>query len=325
MPRRKEKGLVHLDLKKLAQETAESKQKHVFENDELFLGGVLRQARMQKGLSLQDVSKALKIKEIYLQALENGQYYAFPGLAYGVGFLRTYARFLNLDAKQMVARFYEETSGIKTEPLEMPVVQNKNSLPSWALVGRSLLLVGVFYLAWYLIAFALESGQEAVTLSPEEGDFVSHEILNQPDAARGERIPAERVLPGVTSDTLVETLTAQPDAALNQEISSLEPITGKALPAFKTYGLEKPADLSFIAVQQTTVEVKQADETLFKGVLQPGDQYNAPAQTQGLRLIASHPEALAVFIGAAPQGMLSTQGKAGAEGYDLALENFKKR
>lgn len=66
------------------------------------IGAVLREERERRGLSLHDVQTELKIRERYLQALEESDYAAIPGEVYARGFLRSYARLLGLDADALL-------------------------------------------------------------------------------------------------------------------------------------------------------------------------------------------------------------------------------
>lgn len=61
------------------------------------IGSSLREARIKRGLSPGDVHKAIRIRDRYLQALEEERWELLPGDAYVKGFLRTYAEFLGLD------------------------------------------------------------------------------------------------------------------------------------------------------------------------------------------------------------------------------------
>lgn len=61
------------------------------------LGNELRQARLDQGLSLEEVAQATHIKMRYLEALERGDMEALPSYAQGRGFVRVYANFLNQD------------------------------------------------------------------------------------------------------------------------------------------------------------------------------------------------------------------------------------
>ncbi len=61
------------------------------------IGKSLREARLQRNLSIEDVAKATKIPKARIVDLENDDYSKFPSLAYARGFLAIYARFLNVD------------------------------------------------------------------------------------------------------------------------------------------------------------------------------------------------------------------------------------
>ena len=69
------------------------------------LGNILREAREMKGLTLSDVQDEIRINSRYLHALEVGDYSILPTAVHGRGFLRNYARFLELDPRPLLERF----------------------------------------------------------------------------------------------------------------------------------------------------------------------------------------------------------------------------
>ena len=69
------------------------------------LGEEFRSAREARGLSLSDVAERLHIRSVYLAAIEDEDWKAIGAPVYVRGFMRTYARFLGLDAEDAVARF----------------------------------------------------------------------------------------------------------------------------------------------------------------------------------------------------------------------------
>lgn len=71
------------------------------------LGERFRAAREARGLALSAVSEQIRIRSIYLAAIEDENWAAIGAPVYVRGFLRTYARFLGLDAEEVVARFNE--------------------------------------------------------------------------------------------------------------------------------------------------------------------------------------------------------------------------
>lgn len=75
----------------------------------------LRKAREAKGIELKEVEEITKIRSKYLKALEEEDYCVLPGGVYTVGFLRSYARFLDLDAESLVNDFRMEVTATKLE------------------------------------------------------------------------------------------------------------------------------------------------------------------------------------------------------------------
>ncbi|HET7566481.1 MAG TPA: RodZ domain-containing protein [Gaiellaceae bacterium] len=69
------------------------------------IGPSLREARARRGLSAEDVQKAIRIRDRYLHALEEERWELLPGDAYVKGFLRTYAEFLGLDGNLYVDEY----------------------------------------------------------------------------------------------------------------------------------------------------------------------------------------------------------------------------
>jgi cytoskeletal protein RodZ len=69
------------------------------------IGGSLREARLKRNLTPADVQKAIRIRDRYLQALEEERWEMLPGDAYVKGFLRTYADYLGLDGSLYVDEY----------------------------------------------------------------------------------------------------------------------------------------------------------------------------------------------------------------------------
>ncbi|HEV3092015.1 MAG TPA: RodZ domain-containing protein [Candidatus Cybelea sp.] len=69
------------------------------------LGERFRAAREARGISLSDAAERIRIRSLYLAAIEEGNCNAIGPPVYIRGFLRTYARFLGLDPEEAVADF----------------------------------------------------------------------------------------------------------------------------------------------------------------------------------------------------------------------------
>ncbi|HTU69295.1 MAG TPA: RodZ domain-containing protein [Candidatus Baltobacteraceae bacterium] len=74
------------------------------------LGERFRAAREARGLTLSDVAEHIRIRSVYLAAIEDESWSAIGAPVYIRGFLRTYARFLGLDSEEVVAEFNSQES-----------------------------------------------------------------------------------------------------------------------------------------------------------------------------------------------------------------------
>jgi cytoskeleton protein RodZ len=70
-------------------------------NGEAKIGRILEQKRKERGLSLEDVEQATKIRKRYLTGLEREDYAMLPDAVYVRGFLKTYANYLGLDGEDV--------------------------------------------------------------------------------------------------------------------------------------------------------------------------------------------------------------------------------
>lgn len=71
------------------------------------IGETLRKQRKARGISLVEVAEHTKIGKKYLEALEVEDYSVLPAETYALGFLRAYAKYLELDDNELI-RHYKE-------------------------------------------------------------------------------------------------------------------------------------------------------------------------------------------------------------------------
>ena len=69
------------------------------------IGNTLREARVRRSLTLQQVEEDIKIRVKYVQAMENEDWDVMPGVTYVKGFLRTYSTYLGLDPDVIMDEF----------------------------------------------------------------------------------------------------------------------------------------------------------------------------------------------------------------------------
>jgi cytoskeleton protein RodZ len=83
------------------------------------IGDQLRETRMRNRIDITEVEAATKIRAKYLRALENEEWDLLPGPTFVKTFLRTYADYLGLDARNLVEDYrarYERPAGQELTP-----------------------------------------------------------------------------------------------------------------------------------------------------------------------------------------------------------------
>jgi len=73
------------------------------------LGDRFRAARESRGLSLSEAAEQIRIRSLYLEAIEDENWNAIGFPVYILGFLRTYARYLGVDPEEAVAEYRAAT------------------------------------------------------------------------------------------------------------------------------------------------------------------------------------------------------------------------
>ena len=113
------------------------------------VGEILRQSRLNFGLSISDVESALRIRAMYLTALEEGHAEKLPGRVYAIAFVRAYAEYLGLDGGQMVHLLKEQSIETAQKPEHhFPVPASESKVPNvYVLLGSlvALIVVSVGY------------------------------------------------------------------------------------------------------------------------------------------------------------------------------------
>lgn len=116
--------------------------KSMAEKESLAAGKVLKNRRLSKGLSLEAVAAAIKIKPKFISALEEERFNDLPDVATGKGFLKIYADYLGLDYNSLFKEVKLGNSQYTVFPVS--VSDSNSGLRKW-----------VFYSALGIIGFLL--------------------------------------------------------------------------------------------------------------------------------------------------------------------------
>ena len=118
-------------------------------NDETSPGPVLRAERERRGLKVEEVASQMRLSRHQVEALERGDYDALPGAIFVRGFIRNYAKLLQIDPESLLetmARPQESIIPPKVEGIPFPSGQKR----SWAHYA-----IGFVVLAFLLLIFEI--------------------------------------------------------------------------------------------------------------------------------------------------------------------------
>ena len=177
------------------------------------LGAMMREMRENLGHDLESVASDLRIRLVYIEAIEAGRLSDLPGNAYISGFLRAYSDFLGLDGAEIVRRFKMAGAEISTQSrLHLPSPVEEGRLPTASILLVAAVIAAAAYGGWYYLSFADKNPIETVAKLPRE-------LSNLVDGARNQSAPTSAVpqpsdVPPPTSvlsppPVTVPTVTAQ--------------------------------------------------------------------------------------------------------------------
>ena len=125
------------------------------------LGAALAEAREQRGLSVEDVAAATRIRATIVRSIEADDFAACGGAVYARGHLRSIAQVVGADPKPLVAefdrRFHQPVPALTTSSLASfdpprDAGRSGRQSPSWASVAIGVMAVAVLLLgtSWLL-------------------------------------------------------------------------------------------------------------------------------------------------------------------------------
>jgi cytoskeletal protein RodZ len=71
------------------------------------IGRMLKEGRVARGLEIGDIARSTCISAHYLKDMEEGLFNRIPNV-FDRGYLKIYARFLNMDTKLVLARYEQQ-------------------------------------------------------------------------------------------------------------------------------------------------------------------------------------------------------------------------
>ncbi|MBR9824633.1 MAG: DUF4115 domain-containing protein [Alphaproteobacteria bacterium] len=232
-------------------------------------GERLRDARQRAGYSLSEAASRTRVRQDYLEALEDMDPRGLPARAYAIGYLRTYATFLGLDGYVIVEQFKREvdTETGRAQPTAAARIRREIKLPR-GIVGAVLVLASLTAVAFWYADQAGQSGGLSNLPSP-------------PDAA--------------------------PEWARADFNAALEPVTVEEIWNGLPLGETQVSSVLMRALAPTWIEVRDASgRVLFARELAAGETY--AANENGLTVTARDAGAIEVELDGMNMGVLGETG-----------------
>jgi cytoskeleton protein RodZ len=281
------------------------------------VGQDLRAARIRRGDDLAAVSRALKIRKDHLDALEGDRLDDLPGKTYAIGFVRSYARYLGLDANELTERFKAEISGRHDDQIPDSASLHEEEarrLPYGGRVLAGVVILALLYGVWHIffnsgdttppvppppaLARITETPPAASAPAPAETAPAAPEAAATPDASA----------PATPAPQASNPVAATPQAAPSNQPEAAVP----ALPPNAPQSLgQQTRDTRVIlrARANTRITITSRDgRTLLNRDLAPGEIYYVPNQS-GLIMALSNAGAIDVDLDGAQMGRVGSVGQ----------------
>ncbi|SCX47501.1 RodZ domain-containing protein [Nitrosospira sp. Nsp1] len=160
------------------------------------VGELLRAERVARGLSIEDVARQLRLAVRQVTALEEDDYDKLAGGTFARGFVRNYAKLLQMDAAPLLQQLDQslppsapQTITYQIEGVPFPSKQKSGS--------RNLIIAGVIILALLLLIYEIYRGNEANIANIGKQPSVSSETgTGVEEATEPSQLQSPDVTPG---------------------------------------------------------------------------------------------------------------------------------
>jgi len=241
-------------------------------------GEKLKQERVKRSITLEQISISTKIGTRMLQALEEDKFTLLPGGIFNKGFVRAYARCLGLDEDQTVAD-YLEASG-EGAPVPLPEIKAEAIRPQprppsaskplpWGLFAALLLLIALALSLWSRRQHAPES-RTAPSPAMQKSTDSAPAAQNQPAPAATRPESAS-----------VEAAAPKPEAAAGPVSRPASATEKPAAPLPSSSGAQ-PGEFTVVVLarEDSWLSITADGKPTFTETLLAGDQHAIHARNQ---------------------------------------------
>ncbi len=272
------------------------------------IGQELQNARLDKGLSLDDIQQSTKIQKRYLAAIENGQFDQLPGAFYERAFVRQYASAVGLDVTEFMQNHDIQTqtvepdlSGARVDSDNVTRAGMHHVEESTAEKTRQMLpkiLIGVAVVAIIGIIWALVASFAG---SAKQGNTTSSVSVTTSKVSSSASSDAEKSSTDASKESAAKSSSASSE---KKDKDAVDLGAGQATGNTVNYGTVKaPANKELTLNLKTTgaswIQVSDASgAVLWNGTLQANGNQDVkiPATVPGVRVSIGNAAATAVSL-----------------------------
>ena len=226
------------------------------------IGMFLKYTRQNQKKSIEAISKALCIRKVYIKAIEESDFNELPPVPYGIGFVRSYADFLGLNAERIVQCYKEEAMPKKNETNIKPFVKKHTAI---TMPNRKQILIGIsMVLGVYFIALAFNYSNDKQGVLPptpieENIPTIVEEISEEPEIVQADtQTTAENT--NTTDKNVINVVEENYEEKAPKEVVE-KPVSNKVVVKFKG---------------ESWIEVKDENTVYINGIYKKGFEYEVP-------------------------------------------------
>ena len=158
------------------------------------IGEILKNTRLDKGLSLEQVEEATSIRKIYLAAIETGDYAKIPGDVFTKGIIRTYGNYLGLNGPELVTLYKAACAGVDPEEIKPAEIRttSKISVAPHLKPQKNSSNIFTYLLSFVLLVIIAAAGYIFLFSSSDQPEnIVTPKRAEQAAAAKAQKTPAD--------------------------------------------------------------------------------------------------------------------------------------
>ncbi|MFJ5770041.1 helix-turn-helix domain-containing protein [Psychrobacillus sp. NPDC093180] len=228
------------------------------------LGARLKEARLAKGYSIDDLQEITKIQKRYLTGIEEGNYATMPGAFYVRAFIKQYAEAVGLNGDELLESYKTDIPSPTNDDVSksIPATPSRRSLggrtsnkfmEAFPMIVVALFIIAIIVIVWILYQNKPEDSKDVV----EPNDNVV--IEQKPQSEQNAKDPV-----------VEEQEKEEPEEPVEEEVVEEEPVADEQLTFVETQGETSTYNLTggenyvlkVVATNKTWLNIRDQDNKI---------------------------------------------------------------